>query len=318
MRPRSRALRTDAIIFEAPQRLGIGSVGLTDPNRDDVVVDMLWSGISTGTEKLLWTGTMPWFPGLGYPLVPGYEGVGTVVESGDSAELRPGQRVFVPGATCFTDAKGLFGATAARVVVPASRLTVVNEDLGGRAVLLSLAATAQHAIAASPFSGPALIVGHGVVGRLIARLLIARGDEPPTVWEKNPDRMTGADGYRVLVSDDDDCRTYATAFDASGDPRIIDAIVPQLRRGGEIVLAGFYADPVAFQFPPAFMREARFRIAAEWRPEDLTAVMGLIERGALSLDGLISHRSPFEDAAAAYSVAFNDPRCTKMILEWRN
>jgi myo-inositol-1(or 4)-monophosphatase len=38
---------------------------------------VLHSGISTGTERLLWDGTMPPFPGLGYPLVPGYETVGT-------------------------------------------------------------------------------------------------------------------------------------------------------------------------------------------------------------------------------------------------
>jgi len=48
----------------------------------DVVVDLAWSGVSAGTERLLWSGDMPPFPGLGYPLVPGYESVGRVVEAG--------------------------------------------------------------------------------------------------------------------------------------------------------------------------------------------------------------------------------------------
>jgi bacteriochlorophyllide a dehydrogenase len=43
-----------------------------------VVVDVEWSGISTGTERLLFTGRMPPSPGMGYPLVPGYESVGRV------------------------------------------------------------------------------------------------------------------------------------------------------------------------------------------------------------------------------------------------
>jgi bacteriochlorophyllide a dehydrogenase len=30
------------------------------------------------------------------------------------------------------------------------------------------------------------------------------------------------------------------------------------------VLAGFYTEPLAFAFPPAFMKEARLRVAAEW------------------------------------------------------
>ena len=37
------------------------------------------------TEKLLWNGTMPHFPGMGYPLVPGYESVGRVIEAGPKA-----------------------------------------------------------------------------------------------------------------------------------------------------------------------------------------------------------------------------------------
>ena len=38
------------------------------------------------------------------------------------------------------------------------------------------------------------------------------------------------------------------------------------------MLAGFYSEPLSFAFPPAFMREARLRVAAEWKPSDLIAV----------------------------------------------
>ena len=48
----------------------------------------------------------------------------------------------------------------------------------------------------------------------------------------------------------------------SGDAAILDTLVARLAPGGEIVLAGFYAEPLAFAFPPAFMREARIRVAA--------------------------------------------------------
>jgi 3-hydroxyethyl bacteriochlorophyllide a dehydrogenase len=66
------------------------------------------------------------------------------------------------------------------------------------------------------------------------------------------------------------------------------------------------------------MREARFRIAAEFRPADLAAVQALIVSGALSLDDLITHRRPAADAQAAYTTAFGDPDCLKMIMDWRN
>jgi 3-hydroxyethyl bacteriochlorophyllide a dehydrogenase len=82
------------------------------------------------------------------------------------------------------------------------------------------------------------------------------------------------------------------------------------------VLAGFYTEPVAFAFPPAFMKEARFRIASEWQPDDLVATRALIESGALSLDGLITHTRPATAAAEAYEAAFGDAACLKMILDW--
>ena len=73
----------------------------------------------------------------------------------------------------------------------------------------------------------------------------------------------------------------------------------------------------AFAFPPAFLREARIRVSAEWRPGDLAAVTTLVEAGRLSLDGLITHRAPALDAQQAYRTAFADPACLKMILDWR-
>ena len=82
------------------------------------------------------------------------------------------------------------------------------------------------------------------------------------------------------------------------------------------MLAGFY-DRVGFAFPPAFMREARFRIAAQWREGDLAGIVRLVDDGALSLDGLITHRRPATAAAEAYPVAFEDPSCLKMVLDWR-
>ncbi|MGF1650012.1 MAG: chlorophyll synthesis pathway protein BchC [Hyphomicrobiaceae bacterium] len=311
-------MHTEAIVLQQPGVIALDELKLVEPGPDDAIVDMIWSGISTGTERLFWQGRMPWFPGLGYPLVPGYEGVGEVVSAPGGSGLAPGDRVFVPGANCYADARGLFGASAARVVVPARRVTKVAEQLGDRATLLSLAATAQHAIAASPHSGPALIVGHGALGRLIARLLIARGDPAPTVWEVAAGRFSGALGYEVVAPAADDAdRRYATVFEVSGSVQVVDQVVQRIAHGGEIVLAGFYAEPLSIAFPPAFMREARMRIAAEWTPADLSTVEAHLDADRLSLDGLISHRSAASDATTAYRVAFDDPSCTKMILSWR-
>src|SRR4051812_14374319 len=198
---------------------------------------------------------MPPFPGLGYPLVPGYESVGRVREAGASSGRTEGDFVFIPGARCFTDARCLFGGTASRLVVAGSRTTVVPETLGDSAALFALAATAYHAIidGATP---PELVVGHGALGRLIARIVVGLGGPPPVVWESNPARRSGAQGYAVVGADSDPRRDYRCVCDVSGDPSLVDALIARLAFGGELLLAAFYAAPVSFQFPPAFMRSA--------------------------------------------------------------
>ena len=307
-------MKTLAVVVEKPEHLVLSHLPLSPPGEDDVVVDIEWSGISTGTERLLWSGRMPPFPGMGYPLVPGYESVGRVTSAG----RRFGERVFVPGARCFGDVRGLFGGAAARVVAPSSKVVAIDEGLGEKGVLMALAATAFHVTSRAGAVQPDLIVGHGVLGRLLARLAVVTGAPPPVVWEKNPDRRAGGVGYDVVDPDDDSRRDYRVICDVSGDSSLLDGLISRLARGGEIVLAGFYGERLAFDFPAAFIREARIRVAAEWQAFDLQAVKNLIEAGRLSLDDLITHRSVATEADAAYRTAFGDPACLKMILDWRN
>ncbi|MEA1049915.1 chlorophyll synthesis pathway protein BchC [Lamprobacter modestohalophilus] len=306
-----------AVVLDQPRQLALKRLQLTPAADADCVVDIDFSGISTGTERLLWTGRMPPFPGMGYPLVPGYESVGRVIKAGVDSGRSEGELVFVPGARCYGDVNGLFGGAASRVVVPGARLLPIPDDLGEQGVLMALAATAHHAIAGHGKTCPDLIVGHGVLGRLLARVAIALGAPPPVVWETNPKRAAGAVGYDVVDPQTDSRVDYTVICDVSGDSALLDQLIARLARGGEIVLAGFYEAPLSFQFPPAFMRELRLRVAAEFREADLMAVRGLIEAGALSLEGLITHRYAATEAATAYETAFDDPTCLKMVLDWR-
>jgi len=328
---------SEAIVFSRPGRLERRVLTLAQPGRDELLVEIEASGISTGTEKLLWRGTMPAFPGLGYPLVPGYEAVGTVREAGPDCRLAPGTRVFVPGTSRWTeDVRGLFGASASRLLVSEARVTALGDELPAeRGVLLALAATAMHTLTARlrhaegdgssnahvPLArlaalAPELVVGHGVLGRLLARIAIAVGAPAPLVWDNRASRRDGSRGYDVIDPSEDSGAPRARVTDVSGAGELLDTLIGKLARGGQVTLAGFYDVPLSFTFPPAFMREATLSVAAEWVPDDLALVLSLIEAGALELDGLVSHQRPAEEAEAAYTQAFDDPDCLKMILHW--
>ena len=320
-------MQAQAIVFQSPCNLSVRSLELRGLTDGDLEVEVEYSGISTGTERLLWDGSMPPFPGMGYPLVPGYETVGRVVRTqGDCGQgqsrLQPGAQVFVPGSYSFEGVNNLFGGDGSRLVVSHERVVKLHNDLGSQMVLLALAATAYHSVtfggSRAPAAPPELIIGHGVMGRLLARLTVAAGAPAPLVWETQAARRVGAEGYSVINPDEDTRKDYRAIYDVSGDSDILNRVIPRLAKGGEVVLAGFYKNDISFAFAPAFMREAQIRAAAEWKRADLLAVTQLVQTGRLCLDGLITHTESPARASDAYAAAFGDPQCLKMVLDWRN
>jgi 3-hydroxyethyl bacteriochlorophyllide a dehydrogenase len=299
--------------------LSIQPVDLKSPSKEDIVIDINYSGISTGTEKLFYNGKMPQFPGMGYPLVPGYESTGEVVQAPKDSNLKIGDMVFVPGADCYSGSvKSLFGGAAQMIISSPNRLIKIDPTMGCNGALFALAATARHAIAGFGNKMPDVIVGHGVLGRLLARLVMLAGEKPPIVWEKNILRHSGATDYEVVLPEYDERSDYDCIFDVSGDSEILDSLIGRVRKGGEVVLAGFYPERLGFGFAQAFLKEVSLRVSAEFTPEDVATTKLLIEDGSLSFDGLISNVSSAKEANEAYNIAFNNAECLKMVLDWRN
>jgi 3-hydroxyethyl bacteriochlorophyllide a dehydrogenase len=258
--------------------------------------------------------------------VPGYESVGRVRWAGPDSGRAPGERVFLPGSYSFADVRNLFGGAGRTLVAPGARAIPVGDALGESSVLLSLAATALHAVRSRDAEGrptlPDLIVGHGALGRLCARLVLALGGPAPTVWEIDERRMGGAEGYAVVRPGDDPRKDYRSICEVSGANGLLDQWVGRLAKGGEVIIAGFYTEPLAFQYVPAFLRGARLRVAAEFTPADVAAVQAMALDGRLSLAGLVTHRARADEGVAAvraaYQAAFDDATCVKMVLDWRS
>jgi 3-hydroxyethyl bacteriochlorophyllide a dehydrogenase len=130
-----------------------------------------------------------------------------VVEAG-SDRFSPGDMVFVPGANCYGEVKGLFGGATNRLVTAADRAVRIDPSMGPEGALLALAATARHAVAGINTTLPDLIVGHGVFGRLLARLTIAAGGKPRRRCGKSIPTGGGRRGLRGRPSRQDERRDY--------------------------------------------------------------------------------------------------------------
>ena len=161
-----------------------------------------------------------------------------------------------------------------------------------------------------------MVVGHGTLGRLIAKIVQLKGGEP-IVAESDLNRRRGNFTYEVLKPDEINPTSFKSVVDASGDSNQLNNLINYLHPGGEIVLAGFYDKKLSFDFPQAFIREAKIRVAAQWQPTDLNEVANLFQTQKLKFENFVTHTSSAHEASEAYKVAFNDSSCLKMVLDWR-
>src|SRR3954452_12557559 len=192
-----------AFWLREPGRGEIRPVALPEPGRGDVVVRTLRSGVSRGTETLVFRGGVPPsqygtmrapfqdgdFPG---PVKYGYLNVGAV-EHGPPELL--GRTVFClyPHQTAY--------------VVPAGAVTVVPDDVPPeRAVLAGTVETALNALwDAAPLVGDRVaVVGAGMVGCCVARLLVRFPGVDVTLVDVVPTRAPVADALGVRFARPDD------------------------------------------------------------------------------------------------------------------
>jgi NADPH:quinone reductase-like Zn-dependent oxidoreductase len=241
---RESLLRTDAHAFwlRAPGCGEIRPVTLPAPRRDEVLVRTLRSGVSRGTETLVFRGRVPPgqydamrapfqegdFPG---PVKYGYLNVGAVEEG--PAELR-GRTVFClyPHQTAY--------------VVPAAAVAVVPEDVPpARAVLAGTVETAVNALwDAAPLLGDRVtVVGAGMVGCCVARLLSRFPALEVTLVDIDPSRadVATAVGVDFVLPDDAaggrDLVVHASATSA-GLQRSLDLLAPE----GTVIDLSWYGD----------------------------------------------------------------------------
>jgi threonine dehydrogenase-like Zn-dependent dehydrogenase len=236
-----------------PGRGEIRPASLPDPGADEVQVRTLWSGISRGTESLIFRGRVPEreydtmaapfqdgrLPG---PVKYGYLNVGTV-ESGPPD---------LAGRTVFC-----LYPHQTRYVVPATAVVPLPPEVPAeRAVLAGTVETAISTLwDAAPLVGDRVaVVGAGMVGSCVARLLSQIPGVHVTLVDTNPDRAAVAAAFGVDFAapghapEGNDLVVHVSATSA-GLTRSLELLGPE----GTVVDASWYGDsPVTLPLGEAF------------------------------------------------------------------
>ena len=279
----------------------------------DILVRALYSGISRGTESLVFRGRVPRsqheamrapfqegdFPA---PVKYGYSSVGEVIE----AEGRAGRELLGRRVFCLYPHQDVY-------IVPASAATRLSPRLPpGRAILAANMETAVNAVwDGGPSTGDRVVViGAGVVGLLIAWLCRQIPGTEVIAVDRNPDRVEAAVALGIGFRNEPPGDIGADlVFHASGNPAGLRGAIGAAGVEGSVVEVSWYGDsPVSLPLGEAFhSRRLLLRSSQVGRiPPGRSPRWNTSRRLALALsllrdpdlDVLISGESDFEELPA--------------------
>ena len=239
------------LYFSGPKAVEIRTETIGRPDRDELLVETIASGISPGSELLVYRGEFPEGVAVDatidaldgefeYPLRYGYAAVGEVVEAGEAVdEDWLGRRVFA-----FEPHADRFRTTPERVVPIRERTTAAAATL-----LPSVETAVNLALDGHPRIGERVVVfGAGLVGLCTVHALSGFPLERLVVVEPVPgrrglaetlgaDRAVTPDEADSVLGDDEDADLV---YELSGRPSTLDAAIGTAGYDGRVVVGSWY------------------------------------------------------------------------------
>jgi L-iditol 2-dehydrogenase len=307
-----------AMVLEAPGRLAQEKIARPVARAGEMLVRVTHTGIC-GTDLKIYNGSIR----VNCPLVMGHEVAGEVVESGASGSAS-GDRVIVDPVlfcgNCFHCRKGQTnlcpngkligrdsnGGFAEYTAVPATHAFRLPDSVDLRiAPLLQVATTCLHGQRTLPlFAGESVVVlGLGVSGQLHVQIAKARGAGlvigiSRGAFKREMARALGADltiesskGALTKVLEATNGRGADVVIDSTGVVPAVAEAIHMARFGGQVLLFGIMsAHEGALPFYDLYFKELTLHNGRAAKPEDFPDMLGLVDRGAVRLDPLVTHR----------------------------
>ncbi len=324
-------MKATAIVFKNVSEVTLEEIELPQPTAEDIVVETLVSGVSVGTERWALIGKRA---EMKFPHIPGYMGIGKVVEAGDKAAakgFRTGRMVnfFQSRMPKPYSDNSWMGAHLSKAVIDVStaldwnpegmnvhRCELLPEGMDPLdASLTGLCGVAMRGIemAVVPAASKVLVVGVGVIGQYAAQVCRCKG-ALVAVSDVSDDRLAIAKklGAELVVnSKKENLNEKAKEFapqgfdiiiDTSSSAAVVHSVFPLLRQFGKFVFQGWYPPPTPLdlnlfhgKLPSVF-----FPCAHSGRA--VAAAMRLVNDKRLNTRDLLTHVASPKDAAKIYQM----------------
>jgi 2-desacetyl-2-hydroxyethyl bacteriochlorophyllide A dehydrogenase len=319
----NQGMHTQAIVFQAPGRVGMQHIPMPDPEPGMVQVRTLYSFVSAGTEGWVLNNRFTWTH-TPFPCVPGYQRVGVITQLGEGVEgWNVGDVVLATTGTWQGSVTSHWGAHTACANTAVSELFALPKDLdpvaAAGAVVAQVGYNAASRVAMEPNEW-VVVYGDGVIGQCAAQAAQAHTARVVLVGHR-AERLAraAASSADVVVNSREEDVVAAVRARTNDSPivAVLDTIqtesaqyqyMPLLAHGrGQIVYCGFtpgthWADMAILQ-----QRELTTHFVSGWNRARMEATLSLLIRGHLHIRALVTHLVP----------ASHGPDMYRMIAEKR-
>ena len=320
-------MKARGVVFTASEKVEVWDVDLPDPGPKDVVIKVLYSGVSTGTEGwILKNG----YKGVTYPLVTGYQQCGVLEKVGSEVEgYQEGDLVYCGGSRLAGGLRAMWGGHTSRSVTAASGLIPVPGNVRPEEASLGvMPAVPWHGIQMTGIDPGDLVVvvGLGLVGQFAVQLARTKG-ATVIATDVLPNRCALAEqcGAEIVMNpraEDVDQRVKGiksdgadVIIDTSGNGNAVNASFDWIRRDGRYCLQGYYSGLTCLDLFLPHVKQMTFFNPTSF--EDIPTMFSYIDRGLIKVKPLITHCFEGEDAAQAYDMMLHSPQeALGIVLRW--
>ena len=318
-----------ALVCRAPGDFSLEPVEVGEPQTGEVKLRVLYAGIC-GSDLAIVRGRNPF---AHYPLIPGHEFCGEVMESRDPT-FRPGQLVVVMPVVgcgeCDSCRTGnvnrcrqvrlygvhMDGGFAEFAVVRASNLVLVDTGLNSRQVAFTepLAVGVHCNRRGSTNKGSAIaIIGGGIIGLVILKVAKVLQAAPILVIDVIAERLErarhlGADhifnasqnGLKELSQNRVFPNGYDIVYDVVGSEETLDVALDLLKPGGKLVMVAVQESERKYlDVKKIFAQEKVFTASRTYSMEDFTHALNLIVTHQVDPGSFITSEYPLGSIGTA-------------------
>lgn len=343
--------RGKVVVFPYPERAELrGDVLLPEEDDDTVVVRTIYSGISRGTEMDLYHaefhGKRQW-----YPMLPGYEPVGEVIEIGRNvSHVKSGDRVIVGaiplgyeerlcvawgGQTeyCIVNCKSVPNWGIYNTLGPNMVRKIPDNISYEEAVFFSLGGVAYHGIekVGVSESDTVVIIGQGVVGMMGAQICRAKGARVIVSdlcdYRLNISRQVGIkevintqkEKQKERVGELTEDKGPDVVIETTGEPENLLMALDMVKEDGKVHAQGMYLKPISLYIPDTlFAKNLSLSSTVDGSPEHREDILRLISTGQINVKPMISKVMNIDEVTEAYELVDHKPdEFVKILLRWK-